>query len=86
MIKGFTPVILLAASVVIIGTSTALSFSCPDNIASFDKAVAFGTNVYPDVLATAIKLRNKAEVQHKSGDHGGSIESINEALDLIGAE
>ena len=86
MIKQFTHVILLAASVVIIGTSTALSFSCPDNIASFDKAVASGPSVSAEVLARAIKLRNQAEVQHKSGNHGGSIESINEALDLIGAE
>ena len=86
MIKRFSHVILLAASVVFIGTSTALSFSCPVNIASFDKAVASGPKVSAEVLARAIKHRNKAEEQHKKGDHGGAIESINEALDLIGAE
>ncbi len=86
MIKRFTHVILLALSVVFIGTSTALSFSCPVNIASFDKAVAAGPKVTAEGLARAIKHRNKAEEQHMAGDHGGSIESINEALDLIGAE
>ena len=86
MIKRFAHVILLAASVVFIGTSTALSFSCPVNIASFDKAVAAGPKVSAEVLARAVKYRNKAEEQHKAGNHGGSIESINEALDLIGAE
>ena len=86
MIKRFTHVILLSASVVFIGTSTALSFSCPADIASFDKAVASGPNASAEVLARSIKLRNKAEEQHKTGDHGGAIESINEALDLIGVE
>ena len=86
MIKRFAHVILLAASIVFIGTSSALSFSCPVNIASFDKAVASGPKVSAEVLTRAIKLRNKAEAQHKAGNHGGSIESINEALDLIGAE
>ena len=86
MIKRFAHVILLAASIVFIGTSMALSFSCPVNIASFDKAVAAGPKVSAEVLARSIKLRNIAEEQHMAGDHGGSIESINEALDLIGAE
>ena len=86
MIKRFTSVILFTASVLFIGMSSALSFSCPVNIASFDKAVASGPKVSAEVLARSIKLRNKAEEQHKAGDHGGSIESINEALDLIGAE
>jgi hypothetical protein len=86
MIKRLPRVMLLAALVVLMGTSVALSFSCPIDIASFDKAVAAGPKVAAEVLAKSIKLRNKAERQHQAGDHGGSIESINMALDLIGAE
>jgi len=55
-------------------------------MAAFDKAVAAGPKISPEKLAMAIKLRKKAEEQHDAGDHGGSIESINKALDLIESE
>ena len=55
-------------------------------LTSFDKAVAAGPEIAADDLSHAIELRNEAETLHNAGDHGASIEKINEALDLIGAE
>ncbi len=86
MIKRFAHITLLAVSLLFFGSSMAWAYSCPINIAAFDAAVAAGPDVSAEDLSHAIELRNKSEAKHNAGDHGGSIELINEALDLIGAE
>ncbi|MEH6631357.1 MAG: hypothetical protein V7776_11040 [Halopseudomonas aestusnigri] len=86
MTLRFTHIILMSGSLLIFGSSAALAYSCPTNIAAFDAAVAEGPNVSAEDLGHAVELRNKSEAKHIAGDHGGSIELINQALDLIGAE
>ena len=75
---------LAAATVVAFLAAPALAGQCPALIGQIDAALASTPGLSDDVKAQVTELRNKGEEQHNSGDHGGSVESLKQALSLLG--
>ncbi len=74
---AFAAVALITAGL----TTPAYAGSCPKIMKSIDAAMAKMPGMkMPKVTA----LRAKGEAQHKSGDHGGSVKSLKQAMAMLG--
>ena len=72
---------LLTAVFLLFATSSAFAGSCPMKIGLIDKALSTGNVENAEQVKT---LRDKAEALHNSGDHGGSVSTLKEAMKLGG--
>ena len=72
---------LLTAVFFLLATSSAFAGSCPMKIGLIDKALSAGNVKNAEQVKT---LRDKAEALHSSGDHGGSVSTLKEAMKLGG--
>jgi hypothetical protein len=63
---------------------SAFAYSCPTNMKAIDKAIVDSTLSMADMDKVKL-LRSKGETLHDSGDHGGAVQALNEATDLLGA-
>jgi hypothetical protein len=70
---------LLTAVFLLFATSSAFAGSCPMKIGLIDKALSAGNVKNAEQVKT---LRDKAEALHNSGDHGGSVSTLKEAMKL----
>ncbi len=73
---------ILALSTVLTAGS-ALAYSCPTDMKAIDKAM-IGSSLSMADMDRVKLLRAKGETLHQSGDHGGSIEALDEVKDLLG--
>jgi hypothetical protein len=73
---------ILALSAVLT-TGSAFAYSCPTNMKAIDKAMVDSTLSMVDMDKVKL-LRSKGETLHNSGDHGGSVQALNDAANLLG--
>ncbi|MFT5225986.1 MAG: hypothetical protein ACI8XX_001738 [Polaribacter sp.] len=64
-------------------TGVAFAYSCPNDMKAIDKAMVDSTLSVEDMGKVQL-LRSKGEALHSSGDHGGSVQALNEAAELLG--
>ncbi len=73
----------LAAAITLLA-SPLLAGQCPADIAAIDAALAAGTELSEEDLATVQDLRDEGQAQHDAGDHGASVETLAEAKAMLG--
>ncbi len=61
-----------------------LAGQCPLDMKKIDAALAQSPQISAAQLAEVTKLRSKGEAQHKSGQHGGSVETLAQAKEILG--
>ena len=80
---GFKMVTVVGALLITM-TSPSLAFQCPSLVAKIDAAPADASNL-SKARADEIKvLRDDGAARHDSGDHGGSVVVLEEALNKLG--
>lgn len=73
----------LAAAITLLA-SPLLAGQCPADIAAIDAALAAGTELSEEDLATVQELRDEGQAQHDAGDHGASVATLAEAKAMLG--
>ncbi len=78
---------LLAAVVAIFGTGLfsipALAGHCPKDVRLIDEALKM-TKVSDANMSRVKALRDKGNEQHKTGQHGPSLQTLHEAMKILG--
>ena len=78
---------LLAAVVAIFGTGLisipALAGHCPKDVRRIDEALKM-TKVSDANMSRVKALRDKGNEQHKTGQHGPSLQTLHEAMKILG--
>lgn len=64
----------------------AFAGSCPALMKQIDEILATNPEIDPEVLVEAKKAREEGETFHKDGKHEKSVEELQQALFLLGAE
>jgi hypothetical protein len=75
---------LAAATIVAFLSAPALAGQCPNMVGQIDAALAATPGLSDDVKAQVTELRNEGEELHNSGDHQGSVDTLAQALTLLG--
>ncbi|KIC15079.1 MULTISPECIES: hypothetical protein [unclassified Leisingera] len=73
----------LAAAITLLA-SPLLAGQCPADIAAIDAALAAGTELSEEDLATVQELRDEGQALHDSGDHANSVATLAEAKAMLG--
>jgi hypothetical protein len=73
-----------AATFVAFLSVPALAGQCPSIIGQIDAALAVTPGLSDDVKAQITELRNQGEEFHNSGDHDASVETLKQAMELLG--
>ncbi len=77
----------ILAVIAITGTALpAAAFHCPADMKRIDAALAATSNLTSDQVAQIKSLREKGEKEHQSGKHQDSVDTLAEALKLLGVE
>lgn len=74
---------LLIAVAATLVTGPAFAFHCPKDMAAIDAALPKADLNEAD-KAKVMELRAKGEEQHKAGDHGASVKTLGEAMEILG--
>jgi hypothetical protein len=75
--------LLLAAALTLAFTGTALANQCPGLMQKIDDAMKTA-QLNDDDKAKVMGLYNKGKAEHVGGQHAESINSLNEALKILG--
>jgi len=75
---------LAVATVVAFLSLPALASQCPTLINQIDAALAADPGISDDVKAEVVALRDKGEQLHATGKHDQSVETLQQALQLLG--
>ncbi len=70
-------------------SASAFAGSCPMMMKSIDAALADEATIQElnaEQLAEVKSLRKKGEEAHKAGDHGASVQALNEATTILSGE
>ena len=59
---------------------------CPKDVKAIDQALAAGTDLSQEELDEVKALRDEGEALHESGKHAESVETLHEAMDILGME
>lgn len=73
----------LFAAVLILAAAPAFAFHCPADMAAIDEALKTATLSEAD-LAKVKELRAKGEELHAAGDHQASVDTLAEAMKILG--
>jgi len=73
--------LLLAA--ILFAPALALGSSCPVLMSKIDEKLTGAHGLDDETVARVIELRTEGEVHHQTGDHGGAVSSLEEALALL---
>ncbi len=75
----------IAAFVAILGIGTsAFAYHCPADMAKIDKALGMSPKLTAEQMTEVAKLRAEGEAQHKAGDHGSSVKTLEKAMEILG--
>jgi len=75
--------VIAGALLLMLSGSIASADECPElSAAVLDKIQEMG-NADPDILVAAKIMHDEAMGLHESGDHDGSIEKLNSAMELL---
>ena len=75
---------LAAAAVVALLSSPVLASNCPALIGQIDSALASTPGLSDDAKAEIVALRDKGEQLHNEGKHDESVETLQQALQMLG--
>ena len=75
---------LAAAAVAALLAFPALASQCPSMVSKIDAALAADPGLSEDVKAEVVALRDKGETLHNEGKHDQSVETLQQAMDLLG--
>ena len=75
---------LAAAAVVALLSAPALAGQCPALVGQIDAALASTPGLGDDVKAEVVALRDKGEQLHDEGKHDQSVETLQQAMQLLG--
>jgi hypothetical protein len=75
---------LATAAVVVFLSVPALAGQCPNMVGQIDAALASTPGLSDDVKAQITALRNEGEDLHNAGDHQASVDTLGQALNLLG--
>ncbi len=65
-------------------SSAAIASHCPSLVGKIDSILATQPNLPQSTLDEVKSLRDDGEKQHKAGQHGQSVETLNKALSMLG--
>ncbi len=75
----------VALAALIAGASApALAGSCPKIMKKIDAALAANPQVSAEQMTRITELRAEGAAQHKAGSHKASVDSLNQALAILG--
>lgn len=75
---------ILLALAVALTAAPALASDCPNLMATVDAALAESPGLDEDMKKEIMQLREEGEKHHAAGDHKKSMESLRQALLLLG--
>ncbi len=74
-----------ALAALVIGASTpVLAASCPKMVKKIDAALAASPQLSAADMTQVTKLRSEGAAQHKAGSHKASIDTLGQALAILG--
>ena len=76
---------LITAILLTVSTS-AFAMHCPVDMKKIDAALAKGPDLSADQLAQVKNLRAEGEAQHNAGKHQDSVDTLGEAMQILGIE
>jgi hypothetical protein len=77
---------LLISALALIACSSAFAMHCPLDMRKIDAALAADPNLSSQQLARVTSLRAEGEAFHKAGKHQESVDSLGEAMRILGIE
>ena len=77
--------LILAASLILFAVP-AFANSCPKYMAKIDEGLAANPALTAEQLAEVQKLRKEGEDLHNAGNHAESVETLEEAMKILGIE
>ena len=76
--------IVIAAILNAILAGPALAGQCPVDMKKIDAALAQNPSISAAQLAEVTKLRAQGEAEHKSSQHGASVKTLANAMEILG--
>jgi hypothetical protein len=77
---------LLISALALVVCSSAFAMHCPLDMKKIDAALAAGPNLSDQELAQVRSLRAEGEQLHKAGKHQQSVDTLGEAMRILGIE
>jgi len=77
---------LLITALALVVCSSAFAMHCPLDMKKIDAALAAGPNLSDQDLAQVRSLRAEGEQLHKAGKHQQSVDTLGEAMRILGIE
>ncbi len=75
----------VALAALVVGASApALAGACPKIMKKIDAALAASPQVSAEQMTQVTELRAEGAAQHKAGGHKDSVDSLNQALAVLG--
>ncbi len=71
-------------SVLMLASTAALAFHCPQDMKKIDAALAKGAKLSDAQMAEVKKLRADGEALHKAGKHQESVDTLGKAMKVLG--
>ena len=72
------------AALVVGAAAPALAASCPKSMKKIDAALAANPQLSAADMTQVTKLRSEGAAQHKAGSHKASIDTLGQALAILG--
>ncbi len=72
------------AALVAVASAPALAGGCPNMVKKIDAALAASPQLSAEQMTQVTELRNEGEAQHKAGSHAASVDTLNQALAILG--
>jgi hypothetical protein len=77
---------LAVLSATLLLTAPAIAGSCPSLMEKIDATLESNPNLTPEQAAEVERLREQGEDLHDSGNHEQSVESLQQAMTILGIE
>ncbi len=71
-------------SVLMLASTGALAFHCPQDMKKIDAALAKGAKLSDAQMGEVKKLRADGETLHKAGKHQESVDTLGKAMKMLG--
>ena len=72
------------AALVAVASAPALAGTCPKMVKKIDAALAASPQVSAEQMTQITKLRDEGAAHHKAGKHKDSVNTLNQALAILG--
>jgi hypothetical protein len=70
----------------VLASSSAFAFHCPKDMKAIDAALAEGPSLTTAQMSKVKELRAKGEAEHKAGQHQAAVDSLAEAMKILGVK